>query len=134
VKGQLTEKLLQQSINLFAFKATKKWRAGGQPTNRVVNRDLVQFRFLKKTPTCDGEPAGVRTRDLLIKSQLLYRLSYRLPKHGLRDVTRSVVERLDKHLPPCRQCLGCFRKCPQRQKSGVLALSAAIPLEINMQQ
>jgi hypothetical protein len=25
-----------------------------------------------------GEPAGIRTRDLLIKSQLLYRLSYRL--------------------------------------------------------
>ena len=25
-----------------------------------------------------GEPAGVRTQDLLIKSQLLYRLSYRL--------------------------------------------------------
>jgi hypothetical protein len=30
-----------------------------------------------------GEPAGVRTRDLLIKSQLLYRLSYRLPKSDL---------------------------------------------------
>ena len=29
-----------------------------------------------------GEPAGVRTRDLLIKSQLLYRLSYRLPNMG----------------------------------------------------
>ena len=29
-----------------------------------------------------GEPAGVRTRDLLIKSQLLYRLSYRLPFTG----------------------------------------------------
>ena len=25
-----------------------------------------------------GEPVGIRTRDLLIKSQLLYRLSYRL--------------------------------------------------------
>ena len=27
---------------------------------------------------CRGEPVGIRTRDLLIKSQLLYRLSYRL--------------------------------------------------------
>ena len=26
---------------------------------------------------CVGEPVGIRTRDLLIKSQLLYRLSYR---------------------------------------------------------
>ncbi len=26
---------------------------------------------------CNGEPVGIRTRDLLIKSQLLYRLSYR---------------------------------------------------------
>ena|GEM_PF-5406563 len=26
-----------------------------------------------------GEPTGVRTLDLLIKSQLLYQLSYRLP-------------------------------------------------------
>lgn len=26
---------------------------------------------------CNGEPVGIRTRDLLIKSQLLYQLSYR---------------------------------------------------------
>ena len=29
-----------------------------------------------------GEPAGIRTRDLLIKSQLLYRLSYALRRRG----------------------------------------------------
>jgi hypothetical protein len=29
-----------------------------------------------------GEPAGIRTRDLLIKSQLLYRLSYGLVVPG----------------------------------------------------
>jgi hypothetical protein len=29
-----------------------------------------------------GEPVGIRTRDLLIKSQLLYRLSYR-PTRGV---------------------------------------------------
>ncbi len=29
-----------------------------------------------------GEPVGIRTRDLLIKSQLLYRLSYR-PTQGV---------------------------------------------------
>jgi hypothetical protein len=27
-----------------------------------------------------GEPTGARTLDLLIKSQLLYQLSYRLPR------------------------------------------------------
>ena len=31
-----------------------------------------------------GERAGIRTLDLLIKSQLLYRLSYALPKAALR--------------------------------------------------
>ena len=31
----------------------------------------------------DGEPARVRTVDLLIKSQLLYQLSYGLPKAGM---------------------------------------------------
>ncbi len=30
-----------------------------------------------------GEPARVRTVDLLIKSQLLYQLSYGLPKAGM---------------------------------------------------
>lgn len=30
----------------------------------------------------NGEPAGARTRDPLIKSQMLYQLSYR-PKNGL---------------------------------------------------
>ncbi len=30
----------------------------------------------------NGEPAGIRTRDLLIKSQLLYQLSYR-PTQGV---------------------------------------------------
>ena len=33
-----------------------------------------------------GEPAGIRTLDLLIKSQLLYQLSYRLPRSGTRRV------------------------------------------------
>ena len=32
----------------------------------------------------DGERAGIRTRDLLIKSQLLYRLSYALGRGVLR--------------------------------------------------
>lgn len=36
-----------------------------------------------------GEPAGIRTRDLLIKSQLLYRLSYRLPKRPLRGARKG---------------------------------------------
>ena len=31
-----------------------------------------------------GERAGARTLDLLIKSQLLYRLSYALPKRAVR--------------------------------------------------
>ena len=30
----------------------------------------------------DGEPVGIRTRDPLIKSQMLYRLSYGLPRRA----------------------------------------------------
>ena len=41
-----------------------------------------------------GEPAGVRTLDLLIKSQLLYQLSYRLSlselEHAFSDQTNGV--------------------------------------------
>jgi hypothetical protein len=33
-----------------------------------------------------GERAGIRTQDLLIKSQLLYRLSYALPTPSRRDL------------------------------------------------
>ncbi len=42
---------------------------------RIVNNSLI---FL-------GEPVGIRTRDLLIKSQLLYRLSY-----GLATAVRNI--------------------------------------------
>ena len=37
-----------------------------------------------------GEPAGIRTRDPLIKSQMLYRLSYRLSRsHSSRRIPRA---------------------------------------------
>jgi hypothetical protein len=41
----------------------------------------------------NGEPVGVRTRDLLIKSQLLYQLSYRLSSPRERDTYSDVFER-----------------------------------------
>jgi hypothetical protein len=37
-----------------------------------------RFRALSQAIELVGEPVGIRTRDLLIKSQLLYRLSYGL--------------------------------------------------------
>ena len=51
-------------------------KLGTEP--RLVSRQpgklgVHAFKLLK----C-GEPVGIRTRDLLIKSQLLYRLSYGL--------------------------------------------------------
>lgn len=58
-------------------------RRKSKSANRRVDRRLtfvesdkptVVFHIYRK----NGEPAGVRTLDLLIKSQLLYQLSYRL--------------------------------------------------------
>ena len=44
-----------------------------------------------------GERVGVRTRDLLIKSQLLYRLSYALPEAELPP-PESAAEHRDSDL------------------------------------
>ena len=40
----------------------------------------------------DGEPVGIRTRDLLIKSQLLYQLSYRPTQGGCIETSYPVVK------------------------------------------
>ena len=45
-----------------------------------------------------GERAGIRTLDLLIKSQLLYRLSYALPG-GAKDAPRKCAEHRQEGLP-----------------------------------
>ena len=39
-----------------------------------------------------GEPVGIRTRDLLIKSQLLYQLSYRPTQGGCIETKRGAVK------------------------------------------
>jgi Domain of unknown function (DUF4864) len=53
----------------------------------------------------NGERAGIRTLDLLIKSQLLYRLSYALPKRrSLPRKWRALTDLADKgQLPRLRQ-------------------------------
>ena len=53
----------------------------------------------------DGERAGVRTLDLLIKSQLLYRLSYTLPR---ADRPGKCAEHKEVVL------VGQLQKCPAR--------------------
>jgi hypothetical protein len=45
---------------------------------------IVSAPHCPYNPLIFGEPVGIRTRDLLIKSQLLYRLSYRLPQGSAR--------------------------------------------------
>ncbi len=47
------------------------------PVAHMNNPGIAWHKFRK-----NGEPAGVRTLDLLIKSQLLYQLSYRLSPMG----------------------------------------------------
>lgn len=37
-----------------------------------------------------GEPTGIRTLDRLIKSQMLYQLSYRLPVQGSAEPIREI--------------------------------------------
>jgi hypothetical protein len=44
---------------------------------RSVKLSTAYFRKLWFLISKSGEPVGIRTRDLLIKSQLLYQLSYR---------------------------------------------------------
>ena len=39
-----------------------------------------------------GEPVGIRTRDLLIKSQLLYQLSYRPTQEGCIETSYRAVK------------------------------------------
>ena len=59
-------------------------RVVGLETDRV-ERERNSLNHCFKN---NGEPEGIRTLDLLIKSQLLYRLSYRLPERsgiGWRD-------------------------------------------------
>ena len=61
-----------------------------------------------------GEPAGIRTRDLLIKSQLLYRLSYGLGKNARFGVVPAPVR--------SNQCAGW--RCGHRALSRTGAASA----------
>jgi hypothetical protein len=55
-------------------------------------------RSWRRPPSCSflaGEPAGIRTLDLLIKSQLLYQLSYGLYEaQALRGALRAVKDRV----------------------------------------
>ena len=58
-------------------------RAPAPPDGIVPGRGAVPASGRK----CRGEPVGIRTRDLLIKSQLLYQLSYGL--HGGGNIGRT---------------------------------------------
>jgi hypothetical protein len=49
-----------------------------QRNPKLVFKSSFGLNLRTKYLICFGEPVGIRTRDLLIKSQLLYRLSYGL--------------------------------------------------------
>lgn len=74
-----------------------------RPEAKAAWQDANTFDA-KKTCTClaldetarlhrnlrkSGEPVGIRTRDLLIKSQLLYQLSYRPTRRLFRKTARG---------------------------------------------
>ena len=83
----------------------------GQSNFRLIY-DEIRLGFFTlgalKYEGLNGEPAGIRTLDLLIKSQLLYQLSYRLPLprvlgarlHGVKpkyetELKRSIICQLN---------------------------------------
>ena len=45
----------------------------------------IRTRRFRKSFSCNSDPAGARTQDLLIKSQLLYQLSYRVVRFRARQ-------------------------------------------------
>jgi hypothetical protein len=56
------------------------WRLGGDWQKELTPKTISSIHIFYLTSTSYvGESVGVRTRDLLIKSQLLYQLSYALP-------------------------------------------------------
>ena len=57
--------------------------------NRRCEVFIINHHFAKLLDWKSGEPVGIRTRDLLIKSQLLYQLSYRPTKARIRMLTRE---------------------------------------------
>ena len=62
------------------------WGRAGQARNRLTSNG----RTKDEAPKAIGERAGARTLDLLIKSQLLYQLSYALPT---RETAPDAVRR-----------------------------------------
>ena len=56
------------------------WQRSGLRVARLPAFDCREERSDRDPVDCIGERAGARTLDLLIKSQLLYQLSYALPK------------------------------------------------------
>src|SRR4026207_1195814 len=59
----------------------------------AILRYFLQRKFPAKLLMLFGEPVGIRTRDLLIKSQLLYRLSYGLSRKAVGLLPRSASPR-----------------------------------------
>ena len=68
---------------------------------------------------CLGEPVGIRTRDLLIKSQLLYRLSYGLfwPREHRESAASGQSERPLWQATPLQILLAMTKQTPALAKS-----------------
>ena len=75
-----------------------------------------------------GERAGIRTLDLLIKSQLLYRLSYALPwgEGRLSKVRGTYARAIERSTEKWKVlCLSCGFKSRMRKGDWHLRLSGA---------
>ena len=60
----------------------KKWRPQGDLNPRRRRERAVSLAGLDDGDACYGEPSWDRTNGPLIKSQMLYQLSYGLPRNG----------------------------------------------------
>src|SRR6185437_778981 len=81
----------------------------------VVRRALLPNRFC-----CRSDPGGSRTRDLRIKSPLLYQLSYRVECLHLREVGACVRSACRGQRPQSKRFLMPLRDRPRLGRPSVL--------------
>jgi hypothetical protein len=88
---------------------------GGFATPFATQRRFFKDQEWRKRWYFNGEPAGIRTRDPLIKSQVLYRLSY-----GLSPWTTIWVRRRKgQHKGPSIRCFPAAGKQSRLRNSGI---------------
>jgi hypothetical protein len=69
---------------------------GIEPSTMVLETTVIPFNYAPIYNFVNGAPGGIRTSDTLIRSQVLYPLSYRRIFNGAEDGIRPRDPRLGK--------------------------------------